>query len=205
MAGCQYPSFIVLLAQKVGGTTVPAFEMTALTSITSPTVAAMGPMLMTAGAASREPCCELRPLVGFSAATPHRAAGTRTDPPPSTPTAMPILAQKDGANQCSPTGEKYGALTQSKGADASRNNGSTPRGSAPCGSVRIVRVSSGPGSRVEARHAYAQLVHGAFAHQHGTYPPQRSHTGGVLCDGSALRKLQDENHCCQAFCPKWFS
>jgi hypothetical protein len=74
----------------LGGGGLPALEMTALTSMASPTHAAKGPRLMMENAFSGQPDREVRPAVGLNPTTPHRAAGTLTDPPPSTPAAYPL-------------------------------------------------------------------------------------------------------------------
>ncbi len=44
-----------------------------------------GPTAMMLNALGGQCACEVRPTVGRSAATPHSAAGTRTEPPPSMP------------------------------------------------------------------------------------------------------------------------
>ena len=63
----------------------PAFEMTACTTSASGTLAVIGPNAMIENALSGQPVRAVRPTVGFRATTPQRAAGTRTDPPPSMP------------------------------------------------------------------------------------------------------------------------
>ncbi len=63
----------------------PALPMAACTSSASARQPASGPTAMMLNALGGQCACEVRPTVGRSAATPHSAAGTRTEPPPSMP------------------------------------------------------------------------------------------------------------------------
>jgi hypothetical protein len=78
---------------------VPALAIAACTAAAQAVEGASTPRAMMEKAVSAAPAAEVRPTVGRRPTTPHRPAGTRTDPPPSMPRAKAAMpAATDAAD-----------------------------------------------------------------------------------------------------------
>lgn len=84
------------MSAKCVDMSMPALAMAAYTSSASARQPAITPNAMMENALGGQCAVDVRPTVGRSAATPHSAAGTRTDPPPSMPGArVPAQSKRD--------------------------------------------------------------------------------------------------------------
>ena len=119
--------------------------------VTPATVVAIGPIVSRPGASGHTPSSDMRPWVVFRPAMPQQAAGTRTEPPVSEPSAT--SASPAATAVAEPLEDPPGMSPGSSGFTGVPNHGLEPIGSMASSWRFVLPTNRAPAARRPARQA----------------------------------------------------